>query len=113
MTDYLRLMRDGREMIRPIRSIRWSVIDIENIAVEGHQKWAGLQIADVITSGLFSGLEPNIYGNYEPSYGRILKPILLRNNLGGNLNTGLVPVPHWNRCGANAHQHAFFAHFSS
>ena len=71
MLEYLKLMRDARELMRPVRSINWSVIDINNIAVENHSKWAGLQLSDCITSAFFSAVEPNTYGNYEHSYGHL------------------------------------------
>jgi hypothetical protein len=73
MRDYLALMRDGRELIRPVRSIVWRVLDIDKIAVENHAKWAGLQIADCLTSAFFSALEPNAYGNYEHTYAHLLR----------------------------------------
>jgi hypothetical protein len=92
MTDYLKLMRDGLELFPPVRSINWKVLDVDNILVEDHSKWAGLQLADCATSAFFHAVEPNAYGNYEPQYARLLKARLMRN---GNriANVGLVPVP--------------------
>lgn len=107
MKDYLILMRDGHEVIRPVRSINWKVLDVENIAVENHSKWAGLQIADCATSAYFSALEPNIYGNSEPAYGEILKPRLLKDEYGRVLNCGITPVPALHRCCANEAQLAY------
>ena len=92
MKDYLMLMRDGHETAKPVRSINWSVVDVDAIAVENHNKWAGLQISDCVTSAFFRAIEPNIYGNYEPRYAQILKGNLIKS--GGNaLNCGLTPVP--------------------
>ena len=45
MKEYLELMRDGKEVLMPVRSINWNVLDIDAIAVENHSKWAGLQLA--------------------------------------------------------------------
>jgi hypothetical protein len=59
-------MRDKKEVVRPVRSILWDVLDIDDIAVENHRKWAGLQIADCVTSAFFAAVEPNAYGNCEP-----------------------------------------------
>lgn len=101
MKDYLVLMRDGLEVVRPVRSINWDVLDISKIAVENHSKWAGLQIADCATSAFFLALEPNVYGNYEPSYANILKPRLLKDQHQRVLNCGATPVPGLLRCSAN------------
>lgn len=104
MKEYLILMRDGREVIRPVRSINWSVLDVSNIAVENHSKWAGLQIADCATSAYFAALEPNIYGNFERNYANILKPKLLKDQHGRVLNCGVTPVPGLLRCDASEAQ---------
>lgn len=107
MKNYFCLMRDGGEVVRPVRSINWSVFDIDEIAVENHSKWAGLQIADAITSAVFMGFEPNLYGNYEPTYARILKHNFIASG-GSKLNAGIVPVPAFNRCAADEHQMRLF-----
>ena len=92
MIDYLELMRDNRELVRPVRSINWSVLDIKDIAVENHSKWAGLQLADCITSAFFSAVEPNAYGNYETSYADLLRSKLISSG-GITLGVGLTLVP--------------------
>lgn len=74
MKNYLVLMRDGREMVKPIRLIRWDVLDVENIAVENHSKWTGLQVADVVGSAFLEAVEPNHFGNYETRYAEALSP---------------------------------------
>ena len=104
MKDYLILMRDGLEVVRPVRSINWTVLDVNNIAVENHSKWAGLQIADCATSAYFAALEPNVYGNFDPSYANILRPKLLKDQHGRVLNCGVTPVPGLLRCGASEAQ---------
>lgn len=110
MRDYLILMRDGREMMQPVRSIKWDVLNVDNIAVETHDKWAGLQIADCITSAFFAAVEPNAYGNFEPRYAEHLRPrLLLRDNRA--LNCGVTPVPSLYGCKPNDHQKAFFESF--
>jgi hypothetical protein len=110
MKEYLELMRDGREVMPPVRSINWNILDIDSIAVENHSKWAGLQIADCITSAFFSAVEPNLYGNYEPSYAVILRNNLLRENKNA-LNYGLTPVPSLAKCAADPEQLRFFDQF--
>lgn len=80
MRDYLFLMRDGREKITPARSIKWDVLNPEDIRVEDHSKRAGLQLADVVTSATYSAFEPNTYGNTEDRYIRLLKQRYIREN---------------------------------
>lgn len=110
MKEYLELMRDGREVIKPVRSIKWKILDIDSIVVENHSRWAGLQIADCITSAFFAAVEPNLYGNYEPSYARILRNNLLREK-GNALNFGLTVVPSIEKCEPDDEQLAFFNQF--
>lgn len=106
MKEYLTLMRDGKEIIRPIRSINWSVLSPDNISVENHSKRAGLQIADVVTSATYAALEPNYYGYTEPRYSLLLKNRYLTDSH-GTLNCGLTLIPKLHQCGLNADQTAF------
>ena len=108
MKEYLILMRDGLEVVRPVRSINWNVLNVDDIAVENHSKWAGLQIADCATSAYFMALEPNLYGNPEPSYGNLLRTKLLRDKQGRALNCGITPVPGLLRCNASEAQISYF-----
>jgi len=110
MKEYLELMRDGREKIRPARNILWNVLDIDLIAVENHTKWAGLQIADCITSAFFNAVEPNIYGNYETGYALALRPNLIKRN-GIAIGRGVTPVPSLGHCALDDAQKAFFESF--
>lgn len=110
MKEYMILMRDGREIIRPSRSIDWNSFDPADIVVENHSKWAGLQFADSTTSAHFAAVEPNIYQNTEPRYAEILRPNILRIN-GKGLNAGITPVPHLQGCEPNEEQFKFFEYF--
>jgi hypothetical protein len=111
MMEYFKLMRDGNEKIRPTRNIVWECIDIEQIHVEDHSKWAGLQFSDCFTSAFFSAVEPNLYGNYEPSYANILSRRLIKEN-GCALNAGLVVVPSRSKSSLDERQSAFFDSFA-
>lgn len=96
MQEYLELLRSGREVIPSPYGINWKVFNPANIAVENHSNWAGLQIADICTSGMTAAIEPNFYGEVEPTYARILAPRLLRqpgSTSTSPLNFGLTPVP--------------------
>ena len=108
MRDYLVLMRDGREVIEPVRSIDWTVLDPDSIQVENHSKRAGLQIADILTSATSAGLEPNIFGNTEPRYALILRERFLRKN-DRVLNCGLTLVPAPNRGPLSDEQRQFLS----
>lgn len=97
MREYLLLMRDGKEKMRPVRSIDWSVFDPDDIRVENHEKWAGLQLADVATSATFSALERNFYGHYEPRYALALaKRYIPRGS--SILDCGFTLVPRRDKC---------------
>lgn len=106
MRDYLILMRDGRERIRPVRSIDWSVFSPDDIKVENHSRWAGLQLADVATSATAAGLEQNGYGYYEPRYANTLAKRFLTKGK-RVLNTGLVLVPPIGKCPLDDAQTSF------
>lgn len=92
MRDYLCFMRDGKEKLTPKRSIDWSVLDPENIRVEDHSKRAGLQLADIVTSASYAGLEPNLYDDVEPRYALSLSKRYLRVD-GSVSNEGITIIP--------------------
>ena len=58
--------------------INWNVISPNAIETAVHSKFAGLQLADATCSAFAAAVEPNMYGNYEQSYARTLKPIVYR-----------------------------------
>jgi hypothetical protein len=107
MTEYLELMRDGREKLQPVRSINWRILDIDSIKVENHSKWAGLQIADIATSAFFAAVEPNAYGNYEPRYALELSRRLISAN-GSVLDCGITPIPKLGKNPLTPQQQRFF-----
>lgn len=92
MRDYLFFMRDGREKLPPVRSIDWSVLNPEDIKVENHSKRAGLQLADVVTSATYAGLEPNLYGDVETRYARSFARRFLKEN-GSLAHCGATVLP--------------------
>ena len=92
MRDYLFLMRNGKEKLSPVRSIDWSVLNPEDIKVENHSKRAGLQLADVVTSATYAGLEPNLYGDVETRYARsVARRFLKESNSIANCGVTVVP----------------------
>ncbi len=110
MNDYLELMRDGREVVNPSRNINWTIFDPKDIVVENHSKWAGLQLADCVTSAFFNAVEPNFYGNQEVRYGEILAPTLMQAH-GSAFGVGVTPVPSLAAAQPNEQQRAFFQRF--
>lgn len=92
MRDYMYLMRDGREKLRPIRSINWDVLAPEDIRVENHSTRAGLQLADLATSATYKAFEPNLYGDVESRYAQIISPRYIQSS-GRKVGCGLTIVP--------------------
>jgi hypothetical protein len=74
--DFKEYMHRLRASDDPGIQIHWPVIDIEGIEAHDQPAKFGLQLADLAVSGLTWGLEPDFYGNCEPRYARLLKPIV-------------------------------------
>ncbi len=60
--------------------IHWPAIDPQQVKAIPHTKIAGLQAADAVASAIYSAVQPNRFGQVEPSYVKELKPILYRHN---------------------------------
>jgi soluble P-type ATPase len=56
---YLYRLRDQKTRIH------WDAIDIDGIEAHDHSRIAALQIADVVTSAIAAGMEPDKFGNCE------------------------------------------------
>jgi hypothetical protein len=94
MREYFEFMRDGKEKMKPVRSINWNVFEPSNIRVENHSIRAGLQIADVVTSATYNALEPDRYGKTEPRYSIAMKSrYLTQKKVIANHGIMLVPPP--------------------
>jgi hypothetical protein len=106
MREYLEFLRDGREKMKPIRSIDWSVLDPASIAVENHSVRAGLQIADLFTSAVWKAFEPNVYGRCENRYAKELSSRFIKIR-GNALNLGLTIVPAISKCPLTTEQKDF------
>lgn len=92
MKQYFEFMKNGRELMRPVRSINWDVFNPSDIRVENHAVRAGLQIADIVTSATYAALEPDPFGNIEPRYSLAMKRRYLHTNK-TILNHGLTLIP--------------------
>lgn len=77
--SYVQRLKDAAD---PDIRIHWPVIDIEAIEAEDHGKRSGLQIADLVMSGITAAVEPDFYGNVEPRLAKMLRPVVYhrRNN---------------------------------
>lgn len=70
---YIQRLKDAND---PDIRIHWPVIDIPAIEAQDHGSRFGLQIADLVMSGMTAALEPDFYGNVEPRFARMLKPVI-------------------------------------
>ena len=111
MTNYLRLLRDDRQLYPTPGTIAWDVLNPNDLEVVNHSKRTGLQFADCITSSFYAAVEPNLYGNPETRYADLLRNNVIRKQ-GNALNCGVIPVPHFDKCGANLDQRTFFLSFT-
>ena len=106
--DYLTHMH---EMENPAIQIHWPVVDIDGLEAEDHGSRYGLQIADIATSGLMAALEPDYYGNVEPRYARLLKPVVF-NRKGNYISYGTKMFPCAEELVLSHQQQEFVALFS-
>ena len=99
--DYLRRLKSTES--GDVR-IHWPVIDIEAVKAADHSASASLQLADVVASSFAFGFEPDPYGNCEPRYSEILKPITY-NRSKNYLSYGVKLLPNHESCALNSEQH--------
>lgn len=105
--DYLSRMKAADE--QDIR-IHWPVIDIGAVDARDHSTSATLQLADTAASAFAAAVEPDRYGNCEPRYASILKPVTYQR--GGNfLSYGVKFVPKLGDCGLAEHHRRGLAIF--
>ena len=91
--EYMTLIKEGREVISSPGVIDWDVVDPARIDAADHGSRAGLQIADVATSGIHLAVEPDGFGNCEPAYAEVLRTRVLKGPNDEVLNFGIVPIP--------------------
>jgi hypothetical protein len=60
---------------RPEVKIEWSVVRRTQVDSLPHDQRRGLQIVDAVASSYWYGLNPNVYGQTEDRYARILHPL--------------------------------------
>lgn len=104
---YLERMR--ADVDRDIQ-IHWPVIDIDGIDAKDHSKVAGLQISDIVASGITAGVEKDFYGNCELRYAETLKPAIYNRN-GNYLSYGMKFYPWAKELSLSEQQRALVAIF--
>lgn len=72
--------------------IHWPTIDIDKIEALDQPERYGLQIADIVVSGITSAIEKDYYGNVEPRFAKALLPNIYNRN-GNFLSYGAKLVP--------------------
>lgn len=104
--DFQSYMLKLKDMDDPEIRIHWPVIDIDGIEAQDHGARFGLQLADLVTSGITAALEPDFYGNVEPRFARMLKPHVYHR--GKNyLSYGAKLVPPHEQLELTKHQREF------
>jgi len=74
-------------------AIDWSVVNPDMVQAVNHDKLMGLQLADAVASSLYYAANLNRYGDTEPRYQDILRPVFYRHNE-STLGYGLKFWPH-------------------
>jgi hypothetical protein len=77
------------------RDIKWSMIDTNEILIRDHKERAGLQVADVIAGAFYQAVERNRgeAENCDPSYARLLRPLIALSGKGKILGYGIKTMP--------------------
>src|SRR5262249_51750536 len=90
------------------KDLKWSVIDFDEIFVLDHAARAGLQLADVIAGAFFQAVERNRPGECDPTYAKILKPLMAQDPYGNYLGRGLKTIPTPREMGLSTEQRELF-----
>lgn len=95
-TEYLlKMYYDRGNQVLGYKELDWSVIDFGEIYAHDHGDRAGLQLADVLAGSFFQAVELNRGAQVEcdPSYAKLLKPIMHHNGNRWHLGFGVKPMP--------------------
>ncbi|MCA0921475.1 DUF3800 domain-containing protein [Pseudooceanicola nanhaiensis] len=113
LREYLKLLKgQTAEAADPLwektlkRDVRiyWPAIEPTHVSAHQKKDYSGLQLADLVASGIRWGLESDAWGNTEHRYAKILRPTVYDNS-GNALSYGMKffprgphqsePVSHW------------------
>jgi hypothetical protein len=95
-TDYLLKMYYERgSQVLGYKEVDWSLIDFDEIYAHDHGDKAGLQLTDAVAGAFFQAVELNRGGQAEcdPSYAKLLKPLMHHNGNRWHLGFGVKPMP--------------------
>jgi len=95
-TDYLwKMYYERGNQVLGYKELDWSVIDFDEIYTHNHGDKAGLQLSDVIAGSFFQAVELNRGDQVEcdPSYAKLLKPLMHHNGRRWYLGFGVKPMP--------------------
>lgn len=76
LRGYLHQLRLGAES-RDIR-VDWNVIDPDHVKAVNHDQLAGLQLADAVATSAYYAVTPNLYGDIEDRYFRLISSMIYR-----------------------------------
>ena len=71
--DFRSYLHHLRNADSPDIRIHWPVIDVDGVKAYHQRERYGLQLADIVTSGMNAALEPDFYGNVETRYLRTIR----------------------------------------
>jgi|SRR5215213_2074621 len=97
------------------KDLTWSVFDEEEVRVLDHVERAGLQLADVVAGAFYQAVELNRGGQAEcdPSYAKLLKPLIHYKGFGWYLGVGLKPMPALHEMDLVEAQKALFTYYGA
>jgi hypothetical protein len=93
--SYLQTQSRRGELFINNFDLDWSVMDPSEMHSYPNKMRAGLQLADIVASAFFCGLEPLPSGLYRPEYAKLLEPRMARGASGKIFNCGLKVMPRW------------------
>lgn len=78
--DELRAYLHQLRIDSPRKNIRveWEVIDPDMVKAVNHDQLAGLQLADAVATSVYYAVTPNVYGDIEDRYLRLIAPTIYR-----------------------------------
>ncbi|HEX6944302.1 MAG TPA: DUF3800 domain-containing protein [Gemmatimonadaceae bacterium] len=82
-----------RRLRRVSQNIKWSVVREPQIYVRPTPSMKGLQVADAVAHAFYRSVQPNEFGNVEPRYAGILRPIVHRGARNAHLGCGVKLYP--------------------
>lgn len=115
-TDYLlKMYYEQGNQVLGYKEIDWPLIDFDEIYAHNHGDRAGLQLADVIAAAFFQAVE--LYrgdqAECDPSYAKLLKPLMHHNGNRWYLGFGIKPMPLLNEMNLSAAQKQIFTFYGA